>query len=202
MMNIFYPIVSAATNVICDPNSQSLTLCDPTHSGNIPAFLTNLIVASGVLIGMFTIAMVVYSGFRMIISQGNEEDVSQAKSSLQWSISGLVVILLAFAIVVAVGKFFQINTNINPNASQIQSPLLSDNVISLAQNVFNGFLSVVGIVAIFFIVISGFRYITARGDDEQVSQAKKGLEWSIIGLVVASLAFVIVTAVSKFIQHN
>jgi cytochrome bd-type quinol oxidase subunit 2 len=200
MTKLLNYLVLAQTNMVCNPNST--VLCNPTHSLTIANFLTNIIEGFGVLMGMVTIAMVVYSGFQMIVSQGNEEDVSQAKSSLQWSVSGLVIILLAFAIVSAIGQFFQINPNVNPNPGQIQSPILTDNITSLSRTIFNGFLSVVGLVAIFFIVVSGFRYVTARGDDEQLSQAKKGLEWAIIGLIVSALAYAIVTAISKFIQQN
>src|SRR4051812_2523385 len=100
MNNFFGNIVLAQTNTVCDPNAA--TLCNPTHTLSIASFLSNLMVAAGVLVGIFTIAMVVYSGFRMIISQGNEEDVSQAKTSLQWSVSGLVLIISAFAIISAI----------------------------------------------------------------------------------------------------
>ena len=196
MINFLKVLSLAQVNSICDPNSTKL--CNPTSASSIPVFLTNLLIGAGVLIGIFTIGMVVYSGFRMIISQGNEEAVSEAKSSLQWSVSGLVVILLAFAIVSAVGQFFQTNPDVNPNPGQIQSPILSGDIVSLSQVVFKGFLSFVGIVAIFFIVVSGFRYITARGDDEQTSQAKAGLKWAVIGLIISSLAYVIVTAVATF----
>ncbi len=52
------------------------------------------------------------------------------------------------------------------------------------------------ILAILAIVISGIYYITSGGDGGRVDTAKGWLTYAIIGLVVALLAWVIVTAVS------
>ncbi len=53
------------------------------------------------------------------------------------------------------------------------------------------------ILAILAIVISGIYYITSGGDGGRVDTAKGWLTYAIIGLVVALLAWVIVTAVSE-----
>ena len=185
-------------NVVCTDPTNLTYLCNPVHANNIPEFLGYILVAIGVIIGLVTVGMVAYSGFQMIVAQGNEEDISQAKSNLQWSVSGLIIIMLAFAIVSALGKFLQVR-DVNPTPGPVVSPIASSDIFTLANTIFTGFLTVIGIVAIFFIVVNGFRYVTARGDEEVVSKARNGLQWSVIGLIVAALAYVIVTAVSRFI---
>jgi len=156
-------------------------------------------VVLGILIGMFAIAMVVYSGFRMIISQGNQEAVTKAKSSLRWSLAGLILVLFAFVIVSAVGQFLQ-TRDVPQGPGEVVSPIQSGDIISLFTNIFTGFLSLVGVLAMFFIAINGFRYLTARGDEEQVTQARQGLQWAVLGLIVAALAFVIVAATANFFK--
>ncbi len=47
---------------------------------------------------------------------------------------------------------------------------------------------IVGVVAIIFIIFSGFKYITATGDTAKISTAKSTLIYSLIGLIVAALA--------------
>ena len=190
---------SIAYAAICDTSSSSVPLlCDPTHSGSIDSFIANVLTGVGTIIGILIIGMVVYSGFRMIISQGNEEEVAKAKTSLQWSLSGFIVIVMAFAIVSAIGLFFQHRDN-TPNTGDIQNPIVSSDVFGLADTIFAGALSIVGLVAITLIIINGIRYLTARGNEEKVQQATRGLQWAVIGLIITILAYVIVTATAKLL---
>lgn len=70
---------------------------------------------------------------------------------------------------------------------------------------FGGFLSylimlvlgLAGLIAVTMIIWSGFRYITARGDDKVVGDAKKTLLNAIIGLVIIILSYTIVAIVSN-----
>jgi hypothetical protein len=52
-------------------------------------------------------------------------------------------------------------------------------------------------IALLIIVISGFRYITAQGDPNTVAQARKGILYAIIGLVVTMAAYSIIIFVIK-----
>jgi len=52
-------------------------------------------------------------------------------------------------------------------------------------------------IAVLMIVISGFRYIVAHGDPSATAQARNGLLYSVIGLVIVMTAFAIVTFVVK-----
>ena len=53
-------------------------------------------------------------------------------------------------------------------------------------------LALVAVIAIIMIIIGGLRYITSGGDSGKVSSAKDTILYSIIGLVIALLAQVIV----------
>ena len=52
--------------------------------------------------------------------------------------------------------------------------------------------AVVGALAVLFLVIGGTRYALAGGDPEKVKKAKNEILYSMIGLVIAALAAVIV----------
>lgn len=58
-------------------------------------------------------------------------------------------------------------------------------------------LAVVGLLSVLFLVIGGIRYITAHGNEEQAEAAKKTVTNSIIGLVIALLAFVVVSVIAN-----
>jgi len=53
----------------------------------------------------------------------------------------------------------------------------------------------VGAAAILFLVIGGFQFITAAGDQENMRRAKSTVMYSIVGLIIAILAYAIVTFV-------
>ena len=64
----------------------------------------------------------------------------------------------------------------------------------------NGLTIVFGLfaaVALLMIIINGFLYITAAGDPQRMAQARQGLLYAVIGLVVILLAGTIVTFVIK-----
>ena len=56
------------------------------------------------LIGIVTILMIIYYGYRYITSAGNEESVEQAKTGLKWAIIGFVIAILSFTIISGVQK--------------------------------------------------------------------------------------------------
>jgi heme/copper-type cytochrome/quinol oxidase subunit 2 len=58
-------------------------------------------------------------------------------------------------------------------------------------------LAVAGLVAVIFLVVGGFRYITAGGNEEAAETAKKSIVNSIIGIVIIILAFVIVRVIAN-----
>lgn len=56
-------------------------------------------------------------------------------------------------------------------------------------------LGFLGLVAVIFILYGGFTWMTAGGNEEKVSSAKKIISAAVIGLVVILLAWAIVTFV-------
>lgn len=87
--------------------------------------------------------------------------------------------------------------------SQVQSGLSNvsgastgDDLPGIASKVVNVMLFIVGILAVIMIIFSGIRYITAHGDKGQVESAKNTLIYSIVGLVVAIIAYAIVSWVT------
>ena len=62
----------------------------------------------------------------------------------------------------------------------------------LIKNITDWVLGLSGAVAVLFIIIAGFRYITAHGDSKQTEAAKTALRNAIVGLVIVILSFFIV----------
>ena len=68
----------------------------------------------------------------------------------------------------------------------------SDAVVTIVQTILNSIITVMGIVAVIFIVIGGVNYMTSQGDPGKLKKAKDTILYACIGLVVCALAFAIV----------
>ncbi len=74
-----------------------------------------------------------------------------------------------------------------------------DDVGSLVKTILEWALYLAGIIAIVFIIIGGFYYITAAGNDSRAADGRKTLVNALIGLVLVVLAYLIVQIVYRFI---
>ena len=74
-----------------------------------------------------------------------------------------------------------------------------DDATSMVTIVINTLLYVLGIIAVFMIIIGGIRYTTSGGDSSGLKTAKDTILYSVVGLVVAIMAYAIVNfVVGKF----
>ena len=63
-------------------------------------------------------------------------------------------------------------------------PLVNADSASL-QTILSIVYGIIGALALLFIVVSGFRYIISDGDPQKTAQAKQGIIYALIGIVVA-----------------
>jgi|JI10StandDraft_1071094.scaffolds.fasta_scaffold16980_4 hypothetical protein len=66
---------------------------------------------------------------------------------------------------------------------------------SIWTNIINTMIYVVGAVAVLMIVVGGLRYVLSGGDASQTKSAKDTILYSIIGVIIAIMAFAIVNFV-------
>ena len=73
--------------------------------------------------------------------------------------------------------------------------LPSGDLPSLIAQIVKMGLLLVGVIALAFIVYGGFRYITSRGDEREVEEAKNTITYAVIGIIVIGLAYAIISFV-------
>jgi hypothetical protein len=61
-------------------------------------------------------------------------------------------------------------------------------------------LSLVGLVAISFIIIGGFRYLTSSGDQNNIMKARQTITTAVIGLLIVAFAFFLTFAIFKLLN--
>ena len=72
--------------------------------------------------------------------------------------------------------------------------------LCLLKNVLMLLLSLALIVSVIFIVIGGYRYVTARGNEEAAEEAKKTMTHAIIGAIAIGASWVILSLIASFIR--
>lgn len=65
----------------------------------------------------------------------------------------------------------------------------------VVQSILNGVVAVAGTVAVIFIVVGGFNYMTSAGDANKVTKARNTIMYACIGLAICALSFIIVNFV-------
>lgn len=74
-------------------------------------------------------------------------------------------------------------------------------VAKVLETVSKYFLPLAGLVCLIFVVLAGYKWITAGGNPEQISSASKTLTWAIIGLVFVLIAELLLkTIIEKIIN--
>ncbi|MFA6184213.1 MAG: hypothetical protein WC682_03890 [Parcubacteria group bacterium] len=70
---------------------------------------------------------------------------------------------------------------------------------TIITNIMNWLLVILGVIGVIGFVIAGIFYLTAAGNDDQISTAKKAMTWSVVGVIVGLVGLVIITAVETML---
>jgi hypothetical protein len=92
------------------------------------------------------------------------------------------------------------NVNLDSSIGNFWNPLKLGTLPEIITALIRILFALIGIMAVVIIIISGFRMVTANGNEEQLTKAKKAITWAIIGLVVSLLSFSIVAIIQRLIQ--
>lgn len=63
------------------------------------------------------------------------------------------------------------------------------------QTAFNIILTIMGAVGVLIVTLAGIRYMTSRGNPQDTAKAKNAILYTLVGLVIIMMAFVIVNFV-------
>ena len=91
----------------------------------------------------------------------------------------------------------QVSEGINTATTSEMKGKSIDGKDGLIKTVVNILLWAVGILSVIMIIFSGFRYITSAGDASKTKSAQSTLIYSVVGLIVAIMAWAIVNMVIK-----
>ncbi len=114
----------------------------------------------------------------------------------------LYIELLALSLLTIPFKAFAACATPDPNLADVQG-LFSVQYCtanSAVVRVITILLSIIGVVSALMVVIGGYRYVVSQGNEKAVSSARKTLTYALAGLVVAVLAYSIVSIINRSIS--
>ncbi len=76
------------------------------------------------------------------------------------------------------------------------------NPIDVVAKVIQGALGLVAIIFFIMIIIAGFRWMTAGGNEETITNAKKNISNAIVGLVVILFSYAVTYFIFKILLDN
>lgn len=111
--------------------------------------------------------------------------------------------LSSFNFVSAQGGFLDANAvgKINNNIGTVQTQAGYRPDLTLGEVVavvIRGFLGLLGVIFIILIIIAGYNWMTARGDEEKITKATSTIRSAIIGLLIIVAAY----AITYFVFAN
>ena len=89
------------------------------------------------------------------------------------------------------------------NSSNLADFNLPDRTVdAILLTILEWLLSIVGILGVLGFVVAGITYLTSYGDDKALEKAKKMMLYSVVGVVVALIGLIVVTAISGIFIDN
>lgn len=75
-------------------------------------------------------------------------------------------------------------------------------VTNIIRTIMNWLLAILGFLGIIGFVIAGIMYLVAAGDEKMIDRAKTAMTYSIVGIIVALIGFVIIRAVDALLNAS
>jgi hypothetical protein len=160
-------------------------------------FFKNILQGILNLIALLAIVFIVIAGviYLMASSSGNDRMVETAKKIWAGSLVGLALSAAAPTFINQIIDIVGIEEGEFPT-NLGEAPSLS----SILNETLTFLLSIIGILAIIGITINSILMLTAGGDSSKFEKAKKGFNFSLLGLIVAGSALILVNLIVNLIQ--
>ncbi|MGB3072729.1 MAG: pilin [Candidatus Moraniibacteriota bacterium] len=110
------------------------------------------------------------------------------------AVNGLVLLAPATALALTNGSWADRGTT-----NYQSSGLPTGTIYQIISSTLSWLLAILGFIAVIGFVISGILYLTAAGNETQIEKAKSAMTYSIIGVIVALMGYVIIQAVNAWL---
>lgn len=129
-----------------------------------------------------------------MFSSGDPGKAAAGKKTLTQAFIGLAIVLSAYTIFSAIRIAL-----IGNQAFSFENGVDGGEMVT---NLIQWVVGIAGAVAVIFIVVGAFGYITANGDPGKLQKAKTTILYALIGLVIVALAEVLTAFISNLVRES
>jgi Na+-driven multidrug efflux pump len=176
------------TGIINNPDPANTDLDD------VRTILVRVIKYVLAFAGAIAAIFVVVSGYQYILAAGNPEKLEKAKMGLTWAIVGFILTASAYAIVNLLQSALGSRRRV---ADEFAGPSTVNTTIEQVALIVFAF---GGAVAVLFLILGGFRYVTSQGNQDSAQSAKQTILYAVIGLIVVFMSYLIFQLVAGTIK--
>ncbi|MBN2086957.1 hypothetical protein JW758_01285 [Candidatus Peregrinibacteria bacterium] len=144
------------------------------------SFGSNIIIALAVF-------FVVLGAFFYVLSAGNENRIDQGKQMIFGSLIAILIVLTSGILIRLLHK----------PASGTRGALAD--IPEVIVNATNILIGIIGTFTVLMLVYAGVMYMTSHGNSKNIKKAHKAFQYSIYGLTIGVLAFIIVNTIIKIL---
>ena len=106
--------------------------------------------------------------------------------------------ILSFALLLTIfGLPLMAGAQFNADAERSTTGLANTDLITVLANIIKILLSIVAVLAVLGFVVAGILFITAGGNDNIIGKAKSFLTFSVVGVIVSLIGYIVVKFVSS-----
>lgn len=84
-------------------------------------------------------------------------------------------------------------------ANVVATGLPGGTIYNIIQGTLSWLLAVLGFIAVAGFVISGLQYLLSAGDEGVAERAKNAMKYSVIGVIVALMGYVVIQAINRWL---
>ncbi|MFO7807392.1 MAG: pilin [Candidatus Moraniibacteriota bacterium] len=167
------------------------------ETGDITQFFQSVTSSLMGIIAFLSVLFIVIAGimYLMASSSGNDKMAETAKKMWAGALAGLALALAGPTFLKEIKEILiageEVPTQLN------EAPTLTE----IVERTLSFLLSILGILAIIGTVISGFFYLSSSGDPKKAEKAKNAVVYSIIGVIVAGSALILVQEITNLITN-
>lgn len=185
--------------IIINIGDLALSLFNPRNTGGSfvdqSKFLQLLdLIINLIKFSMSTVAfvLIVMTGFAIISPRST--DISKERKHLTGIVVGLFIIVVADLVQKV---FIPSGYDAKLSAVGANGPTSAERGTELILNISGALLYVMGPIALFFMILSGFYYITSNGDAARLAKAKNVAVGTMMAVIIAYSAYALVSEVIR-----
>ena len=188
---LFSPIVALAEDV----PSNNIEFKNPLAFDTVEGLLAKVLVTFRGMVVVLALIFFVYSAIVYITSAGADDRTKSAKGGMTAALIGLALGIAAPSILKTIAQIL--------GWGQTEGELT--NALTFAQialKVLNFLLSMVGVLGMIMLIVSGVMYFGAAANEKNVESAKKTATYAIMGIVLALTSMLIVRQVASLLTSG